>query len=860
MYLPPPNSTTYRHPASQSTAHEASDYTSQRAPPTTFGSSDAKRQGDPEEADTPGASEERDGSEPGPAKKPRLPRIAEACIRCKTRKQRCVKDPGEEICKNCEGVKAECIVAPRARRKNTRSKSQSDPPGRLSPPRYAAPSPSSLQNLLRTDAPPSDLATAFDTFAVESEPPKPTPTPVPLHSFPPYPHPAPALPPRPPPFQPPPPAQYYGSRFSPAQTPHSLHWSHGPPSTSYNRVAPTSDVRTAAPAPEEDTKIHTSFEPSHQDRRDSQGRGRIDDVYREERRNSPEMHSGKSSENEDSEENEAARGVAFLSLNAGGNPIYVGPSSGFSWARLILGGMAGATRAEGGKYRPTRSRLDTRAPFDAGPRSLLAPLLTDDALAGVSNELADRVYAVAYQHIQSQFCFMDWLWLRSIFPHRVKICQAAKAQDASKATRTAAFFIWMIFALGARLAQPLPGLASPESYYTKAMEHLETIVGLHDLKNVQALLLMVVYSFRAPTAPSTWFLIGIIMRLCCSLGLHRRIPDAQAQKLSQYILQLRRRIFWSAYLMDRMLATSLGRPTSLADEEIDIELPLDCDVESLSLEQKPDKSYTSMTSSIHLIQLARRFDSARKRIYRLDGQGSKDPNDLLRALEEWESQIPAVSEEATCSSVPCCTRDWFLSKSFDARLCLLRPITVDSKTADPEHLKLLAQFAAEACEIQKRLHQDPIGTLSLETLRTVFLNGLTLLHSARLSPQALSPSVLQRALRACSNTLYAYSQQFQGAAAYYDCFEELASLVVDPAHTPSSSSSEVPLFRNLWEEIPSVMTHDTEDSFAALLNSLGVPFDNTLNKYYDATTTGNDVMYCETGFNVDPFALGGALW
>lgn len=29
---------------------------------------------------------------------------------------------------------------------------------------------------------------------------------------------------------------------------------------------------------------------------------------------------------------------------------------------------------------------------------------------------------------------------------------------------------------------------------------------------------------------------------------------------------------------------------------------------------------------------------------------------------------------------------------------------------------------------RKRLHQDPIGTLSLETLRTVFLNGLTLLH------------------------------------------------------------------------------------------------------------------------------------
>lgn len=37
----------------------------------------------------------------------------------------------------------------------------------------------------------------------------------------------------------------------------------------------------------------------------------------------------------------------------------------------------------------------------------------------------------------------------------------------------AAFFIWMLFAIGARLSQKssVAGLASPESYYAKAMEH-----------------------------------------------------------------------------------------------------------------------------------------------------------------------------------------------------------------------------------------------------------------------------------------------------------------------------------------------------------------------------------------------------
>ncbi|GAA5990175.1 hypothetical protein JCM5350_002531 [Sporobolomyces pararoseus] len=415
----------------------------------------------------------------------------------------------------------------------------------------------------------------------------------------------------------------------------------------------------------------------------------------------------------------------------------------------------------------------------------------------------------------------------------------------------------MIFALGARLAQPFPGLASPESYFTKAMEHLETIVGLHDLKNVQALLLMVVYSFQAPTAPSTWFLTGIATRLCCSLGLHRKLPTSQARRLSPYILQLRRRVFWSAYRIDRMLATSLGRPTSIADEEIDIELPLDRDVNSLSLDEV--KPHTSMTSSLHLLHLIRLVSTIRKRIYRLDEYRTKEPTEFLQALEQWENTIPSVASDPACMTVPCCTRDWFLSKSYDARLCLLRPLTADSKTANPEHLKLIAQSAAEACEIQKRLHQDPMGTLSLETLRTVFLNGLTLLHSARLSPQALSPSVLQRAIRACSNTLYSYSQTYRGAAAYFECFEELASLVIETASsTPSTCNT--PLFQSLWEEIPSVMTNETGESFVNLLDSLGVPFDNAFDQYYDALNLGGDITYCETGFNVDPFALGGGIF
>jgi hypothetical protein len=146
-----------------------------------------------------------------------------------------------------------------------------------------------------------------------------------------------------------------------------------------------------------------------------------------------------------------------------------------------------------------------------------------------------------------------------------------------------------------------------------------------------------------------------------------------------------------------MLATSLGRPTSIADEEIDIELPLDRDVDSLTLDVV--KPHTSMTSALYFIHLARLGSSIRKKIYRLDEERCKDPTESLQALDDWEARIPAIANDAACTTVPCCTKDWFLAKSFDAKLCILRPLTA-SKTSNPEHLKILAQSAAEACEIQ----------------------------------------------------------------------------------------------------------------------------------------------------------------
>ncbi|GAA6032719.1 hypothetical protein JCM8097_000758 [Rhodosporidiobolus ruineniae] len=535
----------------------------------------------------------------------------------------------------------------------------------------------------------------------------------------------------------------------------------------------------------------------------------------------------------------AARGVAFLSLSANGNPTYIGPSSGFSWATFVLAGISGAATAEGGKYSTQGPQLETSQPL----RQLTLPhhVLPDNALESIPDELADMVLSQTYRHVQPRYPFLDWLYVHEIWSHRIAITQRATQPNASKSLRTAAFFVWMMFAIGSRFCQKLsiPNLASPEAYYAKAMEHLEIIVGLHDLKNVQALCLMTMYSFRSSEAPSIWYLVGIMIRLCCSLGLHRKVPPIQAKRMSPYILQLRRRIFWSAYTLDRMMAMSLGRPASISDHDIDIELPLNfhCVSADFNLDNPP-QGPTSMSSSIHFIKLMRIESIIQKQAYRVDKTSDEPPEPLLQLLDQWDAEIPDVAAEPNCWTIPCCTREWFLSRSADARMYLLRPRTADPATADPRFVKLIAKYAAEACEIQKRLHQNPESNLSLDGLRSIFLAGLTLLHACQIDRNALPLGTLQRAIRANSNTMFAYAGAYKGAAAYGEVFDELASAVLDKLTAPEEtapvpppnlqSAAATPLFQSLWEDIPSVMTHNAQESFAALLESLGVSTDALL--------------------------------
>jgi len=58
------------------------------------------------------------------------------------------------------------------------------------------------------------------------------------------------------------------------------------------------------------------------------------------------------------------------------------------------------------------------------------------------------------------------------------------------------------------------------------------------------------------------------MKMCIELGLHRRRRSSALSLKSE----LNKRLFWACYWHDREIAVAMGRPPSISDHDIDVEV------------------------------------------------------------------------------------------------------------------------------------------------------------------------------------------------------------------------------------------------------------------------------------------------
>lgn len=130
--------------------------------------------------------------------------------------------------------------------------------------------------------------------------------------------------------------------------------------------------------------------------------------------------------------------------------------------------------------------------------------------------------------------------------------------------------IHLIYAIGGRFLETTgeTGDFFPDMHYEEALKHLDEILQYHDLRSVQFLLLLSIYSLRSPRGPGAWTYVGMAMRQCIDMGLHRRTQKKQ----SAIDHEMKKRVFWCCYCLDRQVSIILGRPFAISDRDIDVEV------------------------------------------------------------------------------------------------------------------------------------------------------------------------------------------------------------------------------------------------------------------------------------------------
>lgn len=211
---------------------------------------------------------------------------------------------------------------------------------------------------------------------------------------------------------------------------------------------------------------------------------------------------------------------------------------------------------------------------------------------------------------------------------------------------------------------------------------------------------------------SIWEICQICLRICIEQGLHkasRTIPE------NLLVEQMRRRIFWNCYQLDRLSSVTLGRPFGIEDDDIEIGLPFDAEddyLEQITLWSPDEASSLSGLSSsngevavfncsIRLGRVACRIHASlnfgyseelqrRKTSVGYPGHrgGSLDPGDTYQLFREfflelrsWRLSCP-VFVEPQC---PTQTQDWFQFMYEREKLTLIRAVIdrVHSRSSFP---------------------------------------------------------------------------------------------------------------------------------------------------------------------------------
>lgn len=332
--------------------------------------------------------------------------------------------------------------------------------------------------------------------------------------------------------------------------------------------------------------------------------------------------------------------------------------------------------------------------------------------------------------------------------------------------------------------------------------HRVSVLRTPNLYDLQKCVLSVFY-VEGFAVHCSWTMLGTAVRMAQDLGAHRKQRPGKLPITEEELLK---RAFWVLACMDRIVSMALGRPCAVQEEDIDTDLPNDCDDEYWdSGFVQPSGVPSAMSFFSSFVKLNHIFFRCLRKIYSPRRTTAlrrpvekKSKEDIVAELDssvnEWMDSVPEhIRWEPRPENEIFYSQSVFLYCSYyHLRILIHRPFIPSPgkpSTLSCPSLLISTNAARSIGYILDRQSQKLPDSPKHYCAMSIFSAAVILLLNCWSNPLARSESKDMECIVQCVNTLQAFERQWPFAGQFCDVINHLVRDVY-PKQRQSGSARE----------------------------------------------------------------------
>ncbi|KAM3071399.1 hypothetical protein ACMFMF_007871 [Clarireedia jacksonii] len=307
-------------------------------------------------------------------------------------------------------------------------------------------------------------------------------------------------------------------------------------------------------------------------------------------------------------------------------------------------------------------------------------------------------------------------------------------------------FEYWIFYMALAISSTAQSRSYSDSYYEegvswigRALTYADEVLAPGYVSQIQALVLFVQYAMLDPAHFDSWQLAGFACRAIVDLGLHQDPP--KEQQTDKNALDMRRRVFYCVYALDRSISMVHARAFGFTDDSSSVAYP---SMPVTILNNKARKDSISGPQSMETAHLLWQLRRAQSSWYQELFQSSREPLPqgsnyiwrMCQEMREWSDSFP--------NSLPIVFKEFFdLELLYSYVYCLAPSCRVHIVS---DYAKgLIFEYAIAYMQKIFPISQDPINTAFYtyhDALRVYFVGSQLMAVLSDNQDQLLSGMVL----------------------------------------------------------------------------------------------------------------------